>query len=435
MSAAMRLYALAALCGGALMSTVPLHAQPRVGADGSFLIRGGTVVTGTGQRIQNGSVLIQDGKIAAVGATVQAPADATVIDATGKFVYPGMIDSYTPLGLSEIGGINTMNLRSELGEYNPHMRAVVALNVDSEMLGVTRANGVTNVLSAPSAGIISGQAALIHTAGWTWEDLAVKSTAAYVVNWPREPSFRFGQAPSEGQRSGAREQVERNIRELKEMLRTARQYHRAREAGSTQWDQQYEALRPLIAGQVPALVSADNEDQIRGVIALADTFGVKVIIYGGDEAWKVAELLAQKQVPVVLSSIQSTPGDDDPYDAIYAQPGVLQRAGVKFAFSTGGSANARHVPYHASLAVAYGLPADAAFQALTLWPAQIFGVADQIGSIEVGKLGNVFVATGDPLDVRTQVTDVFISGRRVPMDDRHTRFFEKYNGRPKAAGG
>lgn len=414
--------------------TMAAQAQPRVGQGGAFVIRGGTVVTGTGQRLENASVVIQDGRITAVGTNAQAPAGATVIDASGQLVYPGLIDSYTPLGLSEIGGIGTMNLTSELGEFNPHMRAVVALNVDSELLGVTRANGVTNVLSTPSSGIISGQAALIHTAGWTWEDLAVVPTAAYVVNWPREPSFRFGGQANPAQERAARERVEQNIDELKTWIRAAQAYDRAREAGSTQWDQQYEAMRPLVRGEVPALVSADSEEQIRGVLALADTFGVKIIIHGGDEAWKVAELLAEKQVPVVLSSIQSNPGADDPYDAVYAQPGVLHRAGVKFAFSTGGAANARHVPYHAALAVAYGLPEDVAIQALTLWPAQIFGAAEDLGSIEVGKLGNLFVTTGDALDIRSQVQEVFINGRRVPMDDRHTRFYEKYNSRPKSGG-
>jgi imidazolonepropionase-like amidohydrolase len=416
-----------------VLVAAPASAQPRVGQEGTFLIRGGTVVTGTGQRMENASVLLQDGRIAAVGANVQAPAGATVIDATGRFVYPGMIDSYTPLGLSEIGGIAQMNLNSEIGDFNPHMRAVVALNVDSELLGVTRANGVTNVVSTPSSGVISGQAALINTAGWTWEDLAVETTVAYVINWPRTPSFRFGGGDrTPAQERAASEQVERNVGELKAWLRAAREYDGARQAGSTQWDQQYESMGPLVRGEIPALVSADSEEQIRGVLALADTFGVKVIIYGGDEAWKVAELLAQKQVPVVLSSIQSNPGSDDPYDAIYAQPGVLHRAGVKFAFSTGGSANARHVPYHAALATAYGLDPEAALQALTLWPAQIFGADDQIGSIEVGKLGNIFVATGDPLDIRTHVETVFIKGRLVPLDDRHTRLYEKYNGRPRA---
>jgi imidazolonepropionase-like amidohydrolase len=144
----------------------------------------------------------------------------------------------------------------------------------------------------------------------------------------------------------------------------------------------------------------------------------------------VAALLASKNVPVVLSSIQSTPPNDAPYDAIYAQPGVLVRAGVKIAFSTGGASNARHVPYHAALAVAYDLPADAALKGLTLWPAQIFGADKDLGSVEVGKLGNVFIADGDPLDVRTHVLEVFIKGRRVPIDDRHTELYQKYNARP-----
>lgn len=430
MTRAMRTHALALGLAFAALPAIAA-AQPRIGEEGTFAIRGGTVITGTGQRLENATVVIANGRIAAVGSNAQVPAGATEIDATGRFVYPGMIDAYTPLGLSEIGGINTMNLRSELGDFNPHMRAIVALNVDSELLGVTRANGVTNVLSTPSSGIISGQAALIHTAGWTWEDLAANgSAAAYVVNWPREPSFRFGGA-NPAQERAARERVEQNIAELEAWLRTARDYDAAREAGSTHWDQQYEAMRPLVRGEVPALVSADSEEQIRGVLELADSFDIQVIIYGGDEAWKVAELLAQKQVPVVLGSLQSTPADDVPYDAIYAQPGVLHRAGVKIAFSTGGAANARHVPYHAALAVAYGLPADAAIQALTLWPAQIFGADDQIGSIETGKLANLFITTGDALDIRSQVQEVFIKGRRVPMDDRHTRFYEKYNSRPR----
>jgi imidazolonepropionase-like amidohydrolase len=185
---------------------------------------------------------------------------------------------------------------------------------------------------------------------------------------------------------------------------------------------------------MPAVVSADSEEQIRGVIALADTFGIRVILYGAGSAWKVAELLAEKQIPVILGSIQSNPAADEPYDAVYAAPGVLHRAGVKFTFSTGGATNARHVPYHAALAVAYGLPADVALRALTLTAAEIFGVADELGSIEQGKSGNLFVATGDPLDIRTHVEEVFVKGRRMLPDDRHHRFFEKYNARPRTGG-
>lgn len=415
----------------ALAAAVPCDAaaQAQPGQEGTFLIRGATVWTGTGQTLENANVVIRDGRIEAVGPSATAQG-ATEIDARGKFVYPGMIDSYTPLGLAEIGGIATMNLRSELGEYNPQARAVVAINVDSDMMAITRANGVTSAISAPSGGVISGQAALVNTAGWTWEDIAVRPTAAYVINYPREPSFRFGGGDNPAAERAAKERVERQITELKAVLSTARAYEQQRTAGSEETDLMYEAMRPLMRGEIPALISADTEEQIRAVVELGQEFGLKVIINGGDEAWKVRDLLARHDVPVVLGSLQSNPAADAPYDATFAQPGVLYEAGVKFAFSTGGSANARHVPYHAALAVGFGLPKEIAMQALTIWPAEIFGAADQIGSIEAGKVANLFIASGDPLDIRTQVSEVFIKGRRVPMDDRHTRLYEKYNSRP-----
>ena len=412
-------------------------AQPQPGREGVFLIRGGTVWTGTGVTLQSADVLIRDGRIEAVGPNVTA-AGATVIDARGKFVYPGITDAYTPLGLTEIGGVATMGLRSELGEFNPHMRPVVAINVDSELLGVTRANGVTTALTVPSGGIISGQAALINTAGWTWEDMAVQASAAFVINYPRAGSGegfgggrRPGQAGAAGQASAqARERTERQIRELERVLTNARAYEAQRAAGSREVDLVYEALRPLVRREVPALIQADSDEQIRTALAFSDSMGIRLVVYGGRDAWKVRDLLAQKNVPVVLGSIQSTPPDDAPYDAIYAQPGVLLEAGVKFAFSTGGGANARHVPYHAALAVAYGLPADAAMKALTIWPAEIFGADKSIGTIEPGKMANLFITSGDPLDVRSIVSDVFVRGRRVPMDDRHNRLYQKYRARP-----
>lgn len=419
------------LAACAVAGPAGLAAQANPGQEGTFVIRGATVWTGTGQTLENTNVVIRDGRIEAVGPAATV-AGATEIDGSGKFVYPGMIDAYTPLGLSEIGGIATMNLRSEMGEFNPHMRAVVAINVDSDMMAITRANGVTTAITAPSGGMISGQAALINMAGWTWEDMAVEQSAAYVLNYPRQPSFRFGGGGSNSaaERS-ARERVAEQVRELKTVLRTARAYDQARTAGSEQTDLMYEALRPLMRGEVPALISADTDEQIREAVELGREFGIRVIINGGRDAWKVRDLLAQNNVPVVLGSIQSTPAADAPYDALFAQPGVLHEAGVKFAFSTGGSANARHVPYHAALAVGYGLPKDAAMRALTIWPAEMFGAADRIGTIEAGKLANLFVATGDPLDIRTQVSELFIKGRRVPMDDRHSRLYEKYNARPE----
>jgi imidazolonepropionase-like amidohydrolase len=413
------------------VATAPLVAQVSVGEEGTFVIRGATVVTVSGGNLTNTDVLIRDGKIAQLGPNLQAQG-ATVVDARGKFVYPGMFDSFTPVGLAEIGGIATMNLRSELGDFNPNDRAIVAINVESEMIPITRSNGVTNVLTAPSGGIISGQAAIINLSGWTWEDMSVKTSAAFIINYPNVGGGgggRRGGGGGGGRGGGPAASAEQQLRALKDLLREAKAYEAARATGSAMFDLKLESMRPLVRGETLALVSAGNEAQIRGAIELADTFGLKVAVLGADEAWKVADLLARKNVPVVLGSIQSEPAAEMPYDAVYAQPGVLVRAGVKIAFSTGGASNARHVPYHAALAVAYDLPADAALKALTLWPAQIFGVDSQLGSVEVGKMANVFITDGDPLDVRTHVLDVFIEGRRVSIDDRHTQLYEKYRTR------
>ena len=421
-----------------LLGPSVLVAQASQGTPGTYVIRGGTVITGTGQRIENASVVLQGGKITAVGANAQAPANATVIDAAGKFVYPGMIDSKTDMGLSEIGSVPATQDVSEQGTYNPHMKAIVAVNPSSELIAVTRANGVTTALTSPGGGVLSGQAALIHLDGWTQDEMVLRPVAGFVVNYPRAGGGGrgggggFGQGPQDpAQEREAQQRTERAIANLKEYLQRAKEYDRIRAGGASAITLDLEALRPLFSGDAPALVLADTREQIEGSIKLGEELGFKVIIIGGQEAYKVASQLAQKNVPVILGNLRSNPPADAPYDALYAQPGVLHKAGVKFAFSTGDAANARDVPYSAALAVAYGLSADAALQALTLWPAQIWGVADRIGTIEVGKSGDVFVADGDPLDARTHVTEVFIAGKRMPHDDRHTRLFEKFKARPK----
>jgi imidazolonepropionase-like amidohydrolase len=383
----------------------------------------------------NTNVLIRNGKIEALGANANA-GDAKVINAAGKFVYPGMIDSDTPIGLVEISGVQTMTMRSEMGEFNPHMRAISALNVESAYLGVTRMNGVTSVITSPSGGAISGQAAMINTAGWTWEDLAVKTPVAMVVSLPGGGGGGRGGGGGGGGRGGggAPAPPGNANTEFQNFMKAAQDYNAQRTAGTAKLDLVLEAMRPLIKREIPAIISASSEQQIRQAIELGDQYNIRVIIRGGGQAYRVRELLAQKNVPVLLSGLQSTPGGTSPYDEIYAQPGILHEAGVKFAFTTGGGSNARHVPFHASLAVAYGLPLEAAHKALTIWPAEIFGVQDQIGSIAVGKMANLMVTTGDPLDFRTQINEIFIKGRRVPPEDHHSRLWLKYNARPPGGG-
>jgi imidazolonepropionase-like amidohydrolase len=415
----------------AALALVPMiaAAQASPGADGVYLIRGGTVVTGTGEKLANTSILVRGGRIAQLGANITPPAGSKVIDAAGKFVYPGMIDSYTGIGLQEIGGVQTMTMRSEKGQFNPQIFALVGLNVESEILGVTRMNGVTSVMTAPTGGLISGQAALINTAGWNWEDISVRRSAGYIINLP-SAGGRGGRGGGGGGGRGAGGDPPATMADLENFLGEAKAYSDQRAAGSAKMDLLYESLRPLFSKQVPAIVAANGEQAIKDAVAFGDKWGIRVVISGGAQAYKVRTLLAQKNVPVILGSIESSPDFNTTYDEIYAQPGLLNEAGVKFAFSTGNGSNARHVPFHAQLAVAYGLPEDAAIKALTIWPAEIFGAEKDIGSIAQGKLANLFISTGDPLDLRSQITEIFIKGREVPDDDRQHRLYDKYKDRP-----
>jgi imidazolonepropionase-like amidohydrolase len=404
----------------------------------SVAITGGTVVTMAGQPIANGTVVIEGGRIAAVGAGVPVPAGARTIDARGKFVYPGLIDARTQLGLTEIGSVSGGNDMNELGDFNPAMAAVVAVNPHSELIPVSRTNGITTVLTAPGGGRISGTAAVLDLDGWTPKEMARVPLAALVVSYPileRTPGgggfggFRGGQQLSDEEFT---RRAERQVRELNEYLERARSYTDREARGAVpEVDRQLEAMTAAVRGDMPVMVTADGAREIAGAIALADRFGLALVIVGGRQAWRVADTLAARRIPVILGPVLSSPSRDDPFDAIYAQPGVLARAGVKLAFSTDGASDVRDLPYHAQMAVAHGLAPDTALLALTRWPAEILGVADQVGTIEPGKVANLFIATGTPLDVRTAVEQVFIRGVAIEPMDRHARLYQEFRSRPR----
>jgi imidazolonepropionase-like amidohydrolase len=403
------------------------------GTAGTYVVRGATIVPVSGPRIPNGTVVISNGTIAAVGANVQAPAGATVIDGSGLFVYPGMIDSGTQLGLTEIGSVPGPTDLQEIGEFNPQNVALTAVNAHSELIPVARANGVTTAITGPRGGLVSGQVALIDLVGWTPGEMAAKPQAAMVMSYPRSRAGgrRFGPQPSEAEQ---RETMTRQVKALYDFLRDAKAYadivgrteHRT---GRTNLVMQ--AMIPVVRGEQSVVFDVETDDQIRGVMALADTFGIKPIIRGGSDAWKVADELARREIPVIVGPLTRAPAADEPYDAVYANPGVLARAGVKIAFQTDNASDVRNLPYNAALATAYGLDPEAALRALTLSPAEIWGVADRYGSIAQGKVANVIVTTGDPLDVRSTVRHLFIRGQPVPFTDRHTDLYDRFMGRPR----
>ena len=406
---------------------------------GTYVIRGGTVVPVVGARIPNGAVVISGGKIQAVGANVQAPQGATVIDATGLFVYPGMIDSGTELGLTEIGSVPGSTDTREIGDFNPQDVALTAVNAHSELIPVTRVNGVTTVVTSATGALMSGTAALIDLWGWTPDEMAITPRVAQVMSYPSSGGGGRGGGFGARPQGDAAETVSRQARAMRDLFADARAYADVKAklaAGGSvpnapRVNQAMESLVPALRGEMPIIFDVNTIEQIRGVLTLADSFKLKVILRGPRDAWRVADTLAARSIPVIVGPTTQVPGSDDPYDAIYAQPGVLAKAGVKIAFQTSGASDVRDLPYNAALATAYGLDMDEAMKALTINPAQIFGVADRYGSLEPGKVANVMVTTGNPLDVRSNVKYLFIRGEQVPLTDRHTKLYEQFRARPK----
>ncbi len=421
-----------------LISKLPLHSVVAQQPSNVYAIRNAKIVTVTGAVIERGTVLIRDGKIAEVGARVALPVNAKVIDATGLSVYPGMIDCGTSLGLTEIGSIQETRDTTELGDFNPHMRAIVAVQPHSELIPVSRANGTTTAITRPSGRLVSGQAALINLDGWTWQEMTLKTPAAMAMEYPRAPRGR-GAAflPAEATANVAQLR-DRQLAALRTKLEDAQAYAKAKEARAEDKslparpvDHVLEALIPVVKGEMPVLMVANSEREIKGAIEIADKYKLKLIISGADEAWKVAAQLKEKNIPVIIGPVTDLPNnEDDDYDLNYSHAAKLHKAGVRFAFQTDNAAYVRNLPYQAGTSAAFGLPKDEALKAVTIYPAQIFGVDKLIGSIEVGKVANLIVTDGDPLEFKTSVKHMFINGKPVDLSSRHTKLYDKFNARP-----
>lgn len=409
-------------------------------ASETYAIRNVRIVTVTGPVIENGTVVIANGKIAAVGANAPVPAGAKIIDAGGLSVYPGMIDADTQIGLTEIGSVAGSVDTNEIGDNNSNIRVEVAIHPDSTHIAVTRVNGVTTALSAPRGGLIAGQSAILNLDGWTPREMVLKSPAAMHINWPGTGGRNFEGGFGGPQRSVTelRREQDRQIESLKKILRDATAYGDAKDARAKDpslpkqdVDLKLEALIPVVRGQMPIIINVNLERDIKNAIAFVTEMKLKAIISGGAEAYKVADQLKAKNIPVIVGPVLRVPvKEDDPYDSAFANAGLLWKAGVKIAFETNDSAYSRNLPYHAGMAAAFGLPKEEALKAVTIYPAEILGVANQIGSIEQGKIANLIVTDGDPLEIRTQIKHVFINGRDIPLTSRHTELYEKYKARP-----
>ncbi len=411
----------------------------------TYVIRGARVVTVSGADIENATIVISNGRISAVGANVSAPAGAQTIDAAGLWVYPGMIDAGTNMGLTEISsGAPGTNDTNELGDMNPNVAAIWAVNPHSSHIAVTRVEGVTSVLSMPSGGTISGQATFINLAGSSPREMAVAPQAALVVSFPAlggggGGGFAALLAAQQGITQDALTARDRRIEALRTMFRDAEAYGRAQDAYAKDpkvvprppTDLKLAALVPYARGERPVVFRAERDRDIRSAVRFAEELKLKPVIIGGSESWKAAQFLKEKNVPVILDSVLNLPlREDDPYDSLYENAAKLQAAGVRFCISTGDSgAHVRDLPFHAGMAAAYGLPKGEALKAVTLYPAQILGVADRVGSVEQGKIANLVVTDGDLLEARTHVRHLFIAGRQIPLVSRHTMLYEQFKDR------
>jgi len=408
----------------------------------TFLLTGATVHTVSGETITNGQVLVRDGKIAAVGKSVSGEG-AKEISLPGQYLYPGMIALNTDLGLAEIDAVRaTLDIR-EVGEYTPDVYSWLAVNPDSELLPVARANGVSHFEPVPTGAVLAGQSGMMALDGWTTEQMVAKRSVALHIYWP---SLNLDTTPKERSRDPKKwksledQDKERKdkLRQLDDFFAEARAYARAKESGKDfQIVPAWEAMLPVVRGEIPVTIHADEVRQIRSAVAWAATNGVRMILADGLDAWRVAELLASNNVPVIFSRVFTQPSrETDGYAVNFSAPSILNKAGVKITFSGGGDPGGngslvKNLPYMAAQAVAFGLPADEGLKAVTLYPAQIAGVADRLGSIEIGKDATLFVTDGDVLDIRTNVKRMWIGGKEVSLDSRHTRLYEKYRNRPR----
>jgi imidazolonepropionase-like amidohydrolase len=407
--------------------------MPAVNGAGSYALVNTTVHPVSGPVIEKATVIIDKGRINEVRASNKDDSSLKgAMDASGLHVYPGMIDAGSVIGLVEVDSARETRDHAEGGDFQPDLRASTAINPDSELIPATRANGVLSVVTRPTGSILAGQSALINLRGWVPREMAVVDPLALHVELPGGMAGIGRGSPFGMAGRGINRRVrDQKLRRLRELFREALAHDRARqETPDTPANPRLEALAPYAKGEKPVCIQAARKTEIEEAIKLADDLKIKVVITGGIDAWKVAPELKKRDIAVVVGPILSLPPErHDPYDAPFACPAKLHAAGVRFCIRSNGDSNTRNLPYHAAMAVSYGLPPEEGLKSVTLYPAQILGVSDRLGSIEKGKVANLVIATGDVLQASTHVVGLYIDGKPVPPTSKHTRLYERYRER------
>ncbi|MCH7763158.1 MAG: amidohydrolase family protein [Candidatus Marinimicrobia bacterium] len=409
--------------------------------DHPILLKDVTIHPVSGPILTQGEILFSDGKIIEIGHRIsRLPENTEIISLPGKHVYPGMIAANTVLGLVEVNAVRATRDFAEVGSFNPNVRAEVSYNPDSELIPVTRSNGVAIVLTVPQSGLISGTSAAMMLDGWTWEDATLKMPVGMHIRWPRmtvSHSRYVRKSPEE-----QKKERDKQLKELDEILDKARAYAQSISAEKTphqKMDLKWQSMVNVVKGELPVFIHANGVQQIEAAAEWASRQKLNMVLVGGRDAWMVTDILKKNNIPVIIEATHKLPARRwANYDESFKTPLILYEAEVKFCISANGgafqAAHQRNLPYEAATAAAYGLPKDEALKSVTLYPAEILGIADQVGSLEVGKDATLFISDGDPLEIMTRVEQLYIQGRKVDMGDRHKILRDKYTEKYRQLG-
>ena len=416
-----------AISGFSALAQENMHPSPAQSK--TIVISGGTIHVGNGSIIENGTVVIEKGKIKSVSATpVTITGEVERIDATGKQVYPGLIASNSSLGLVEFASTKSTIDIEELGEMNPNIRSIVAYNTDSKIINTVRSNGVLLAQITPQGGMIPGSSSIVQLDAWNWQDAAYAMDNGIHFKMPalinRPMAFQRRGANADPVAAGLA-----RLEEARSFFKEAKAYLNEKTHAST--NLKFEATRGLFEGSKPFFVHCDLVKEMLAAINFAKEFNFKLVLVGATDSWMIADILKENKVSVILGEIHSLPAsEDDAVDQPYKTPGMLQKAGVLFSMGFEGSDGnwrQRDLPFHAGTMSAYGMTKEEALSAITLNAAKILGISDRTGSIEAGKDANIVISTGDILDMRSSVvTNAFIQGRALNLDNKHSQLFERY---------
>jgi imidazolonepropionase-like amidohydrolase len=392
----------------------------------SVLIKNGTAHLGNGKVIENSVIAFENGKLTLVGDATTAVIDESKykrkINASGKHIYPGFINCNSSLGLTEIDLVRSTSDNYEVGELNPNVRSIIAYNTDSKIIPTVRCNGVLMEQIVPDGGTITGQSSVVVLDAWNWEDAAYKTDEGVHLNWPRMYISKYPGADPEDKQ---RERMNKEMNNIEQLFKEAKAYSSSLPAEK---NLRFESMKGLFDGSKKLYVHCGYIKEIESAVLFCKKYGIRMVLVDGQDSWRVAELLKENNIPVILGRIHSLPPrEDDDVDLPYKLPFLLKQAGVNYALSIGGSWQTRNLAFMAGTSAGYGLTKEEALMSITSSPAKILGIDNTTGTLENGKDATLFISSGDALDMRTNaVEEAFINGREINLDNVQKQLYKKY---------